>query len=148
MTSGLRIGGAALSKMVIFIAIVVLCAEARAQPSSCSEESRAVFLGAFSTHRALVRTVVRAAEQGRWHPDGAFRTGFFAQNARLLRDIRDLLRDRELSTSSVNRAFHRILTTKLPTGVSFSARLRRSHSLAFASALNAYQACLAMGQST
>lgn len=124
-----------------FISCPLVAQVALGQEAACVAESNAVFVRAFSSHRAMVREVVKGSESGKWHPDGSFRLSFFEHNARLLRQIRSLLKDEASVERDLLRVFRGLLATRLPRPLMLSASVRRSETRLFKEALGTYLRC-------
>jgi hypothetical protein len=133
------------------VALLVTVAHATIVPLShsqatehCVVEASAVFNQALSTHRAVLFEVLAGKRRGRWQPDGTFRAAFLSQNARALRDIRNLLSREDRDETGLLQAFRRLLKTKLPRGVYLPKAVRDDETAKFHDSVRAYLSCLSL----
>lgn len=133
----------------VSVAIVVTMLQATVVPLSqsqaterCSAEASHVFNQALSTHRVVLFEVLAGKRSGRWQPDGTFRTGFLSQNARVLRDIRNLLGREDQGEVALLQSFRRLLQTRLPPGVHLPKAVRAYETAKFHDTVRAYLSCL------
>jgi hypothetical protein len=131
-------------RVVLGMLAITMCfigARANAQSTSCAMESQRVFRSAFSTHRAVLNRVLLVERRGGWRPDGTFRAEFLGRNARILRDIRNLLTRNAIDEASLIRAFSRLLLGRVPDGATLPKRTRADEKARFTDSVRTLLLC-------